>query len=394
LEPGKEGTLLFHETWAAPSEWAQTNLDIGYATGSPDEGVFVLWAKETRQYYGFDIDTGEYLWVTNSEHYMDSYQGTNYVIAYGNLYSVGYAGIVYCYDLTTGNTKWTYQIDDQYNEILWSNGWPSRIQFVTDGKIYFGMEEHSTVDPKPRGAPYVCLSADGEEVWRIDGGFRQTHWGGNSIIGDSIIAAMNTYDQRIYAIGKGATSITVSAPDSGVSVGLSATIKGSVMDVSPGTEDSTLTIRFPNGVPAISDEDMSVWMKYVYMQFEKPADATGVTVKIEAIDPSGNYQYIGTTTTDISGNYGFTFKPDSEGKYTIMATFEGSGGYYGSTTTTYMSVDPATSASTPITPEEPVDTTEPAAAETGFISTEIAIIAAVAVAAVIGVAAYFLLKRK
>lgn len=383
LEPGNEGDLIFKNTWTAPAIWASSNLDIGFATGSVEDGVFTIWVKETRQYYAFDINTGEYLWVTDSEHYMDSYAGTNRVIAYGKLFSVGYAGIVYCYDITTGNTEWTYLIDDEYNEILWSNGWPARIQFVTDGKIYLGMEEHSSVDPKPRGAPYICLSADGQEVWRIDGGFRQTHWGGNSIIGDSVIAAMNTYDQRIYAIGKGATSITVSAPDTGVAVGSSATLKGSVMDVSPGTKDADLSIRFPNGVPAISDGDMSEWMLYVYSQFEKPASATGVTVTLEAIDPNGNYQYLGTTTSDISGNYGFTFKPETQGKYTIMATFAGSGGYYGATTTTYMSVDPAASASTVINAEE-----------TGFITTEVAIVAAVAVAAVIGVAAYFFLKRK
>ena len=33
--------------------------------------------------------------------------------------------------------------------------------------------------------------------------FRDTRWGGNGIIGDSIIATMDTYDQRVYAIGKG-----------------------------------------------------------------------------------------------------------------------------------------------------------------------------------------------
>ncbi|MFZ7137937.1 MAG: PQQ-binding-like beta-propeller repeat protein [archaeon] len=393
LEPGHEGDLIFQNTWSAPAAWASSNLDIGFATGSIEDETYVIWVKETRRYYGFDINTGEYLWVTNSEHYMDSYAGTNRVIAYGKLFSVGYAGIVYCYDITTGDIEWTYLIDDEYNEILWSNGWPARIQFVTDGKLYIGMEEHSTVDPKPRGAPYVCLSADGEEIWRINGGFRQTHWGGNSIIGDSIIATMNTYDQKIYAIGKGATSITVNAPDSAVSVGSSATIKGSVIDVSPGTKDSALAIRFPNGVPAISDNDMSAWMKYVYMQFEKPSHATGVTVTLEAIDPNGNYQYIGTTTSDISGNYGFSFKPEIEGKYTIMATFSGSGGYYGSTTTTYMSVDPTTSASIPIDTEGHPDTSE-SATETAFISTEIAIVTTIVVAAIVGIAAYWFLRRK
>ena len=74
-----------------------------------------------------------------------------------------------------------------------------------------------------------------------------------------------------------------------------------------------------------------------------------------------------------------------------MATFEGSESYYGSFTTAYMTVDPAPVVSTPIDTDNP-DTTEPT--ETAFISTELAIIAAGAIAAVIGVAAYWMLKRK
>ena len=33
-------------------------------------------------------------------------------------------------------------------------------------------------------------------------------------MGDSIIAGLDTYDLQIYAMGKGPTAITVSAPDS------------------------------------------------------------------------------------------------------------------------------------------------------------------------------------
>jgi len=214
--------------------------------------------------------------------------------------------------------------------------------FITDGKIYMGHLEHSPVDPRPRGGPFLCLDAEtGDVVWRINGGFRQTHWGGKAIIGDSIIVTMNTYDQRIYAISKGPSKTTVTAPDVGVSLGSSIILRGSVMDVSPGTEDAALQMRFPNGVPAVSDESMSEWMLHVYMQFKKPEDVTGVPVKLEAIDPNGDYAYIGTATTDLSGNYGFSWKPDIEGQWTIMATFYGSEAYYSSTSTTYIKIDPA-----------------------------------------------------
>jgi len=386
LEYGKEGQLLFQNTWQAPGSWAEGSLDVSYCLSSAEDNVFVVWAKETRSYYGFSMSTGDFLWETGSQQYMDSYVGTNRAFADGNFYSVGYAGIVYCYDATTGNLKWEYTANDHYNEILWGNSWPLRIQFSTDGKIYIGMEEHSSVDPKPRGAPYFCLDTEtGDLVWRIDGGFRQNHWGGNSIIGDGIIAAMDSYDQRIYAIGKGPSATTLTAPDVGISLGSSAMLRGQVTDISPGTKEYALTARFPNGVPAVSDADMSEWMLYVYKQFSRPDDVSGVQVRLEAIDPNNNYQYIGTVTTDSYGFYSHSFDPELEGDYTIMASFEGSGAYYGSFAESAISVD-AASASTPIESNEP--------ASEAIISTEIAIIAAVVVAAVIGVAAYWILRRK
>ena len=73
---------------------------------------------------------------------------------------------------------------------------------------------------------------------------------------------------------------------------------------------------------------MSEWMLYVYKQRPKPAGATGVSVKIEAVDPNGNYQNLGTTTSDMYGNFGLALGADTEGTYMIMATFEGSGAYF------------------------------------------------------------------
>ena len=78
--------------------------------------------------------------------------------------------------------------------------------------------------------------------------FRDTRWGGNGVIGDSIIATMDTYDLRVYAIGKGPIALTVTAPDSGVTEGSDIVIKGTVTDISSGTQDYALAARFPNTV--------------------------------------------------------------------------------------------------------------------------------------------------
>ncbi|WNZ28636.1 MAG: PQQ-binding-like beta-propeller repeat protein [Candidatus Bathyarchaeota archaeon] len=407
LKSGDEGDVLFDETYNAPDYWFDANVTVsgamgGFVASSLEDGAIVLYIRELREHYGFSTETGRYIWgPTPSEHYLNALEDSPANvrhIAYGKLYSASIGGLVYCYDVLTGDVEWTYQVTDPYSEMLWSNNWWVKPMFITDGKIYVAHTEHSAVDPRPRGAPFVCLDAlTGEEIWRIDGAFRTTRWGGRAIIGDSIIVGMDTYDQQIYAIGKGPSALTAQAPSSGVTVGSSAQITGTIMDVSPGTQDISLTTRFPNGVPAISDEDMSAWMLHVYKQFAMPEDIEGVEVILFAIDPSGHYMDISRTISDAYGNWALAFKPEMEGTYQIYATFQGSGAYYGSTTTTYLTVDPAPAVSAPIEPEEPVDVETPVETQepaTSFITTEIAIIAAVAVAAVIGVAAYWFLKRK
>jgi hypothetical protein len=71
-------------------------------------------------------------------------------------------------------------------------------------------------------------------------------------------------------------------------------------------------------------------MLYVYKQFECPVNAAGVEVLLSVLDANGNYRTIGTTTSDANGKYSFDWTPDIAGKYTVYATFLGSGGYYGS----------------------------------------------------------------
>jgi hypothetical protein len=69
LEPGKQGTLLYNTSWTPP----QTDLFIAWGDAGLSEGVFTLWAKETRQSFGFNLDTGAYLWDTESQPYLDTF---------------------------------------------------------------------------------------------------------------------------------------------------------------------------------------------------------------------------------------------------------------------------------------------------------------------------------
>ena len=351
LKPGQEGQLLFQNTWNAPPEWAEGNLTTsgfagGWVSWSLEDKVGIMYIKETREHYGFSLETGKYLWgPTEPQHYLDSIDDSvadvrN--IAFGKFYSASVGGVVYCYDVQTGERLWKYEADDPYTEILWSNNWWLKPVAFTDGKAYFGHTEHSANMPFPRGAPFVCLNATtGEVIWRVNGMFRQTRWGGRAVMGDSVIATMDTYDQQVWAIGKGPSALTVSAPDMGVPFGSSVMIRGTVMDVSPGTKSDRLTLRFPNGVAAVSDASMSDWMLYVYKQFERPMSATGVEVTISVVDANGNYREIGKTTSSSDGVFTLAWAPDVPGKYNVYASFAGSAGYYPSSAETAFVVDEA-----------------------------------------------------
>jgi hypothetical protein len=152
---------------------------------------------------------------------------------------------------------------------------------------------------------------------------------------------MNTYDQQVTAIGKGPSATTVSAGPKTSVLGDSVVIEGTVTDVSPGTKQTEITLRFPTGVPAVSDDSMNEWMKYVYAQFPRPTDITGVKVTLSVLDANDNYREIGTTTADSDGFYSLHWTPDIEGKYTVYASFDGSKSYYPSHATTAFAVDPA-----------------------------------------------------
>jgi len=345
LKQGEEGQVLFNESWVPPSDWITGNQSISWAAWSAEDKVGILWSKELRQHYGVSLETGEMIWgPSDSQYYLDQYEGTmltSHLIAYGRLYASGVAGILYCYNVTTGDLLWTYEARDPYTESPFSSNWWLGITFITAGKLYVGSAEHSGNQPLPRGAPFLCLNATtGDVIWRADGLFRQTGWGGLAIIGDSIIATMDTYDQRMYAIGRGASQTEAWIQKDVITQGNSVIIQGRVTDVSPGTEDSNLRVRFSDGVPAVSDESMNDWMLYIYKQFPRPEDVEGVKVFLKIQDPNGDW-YSTYVTTDSNGRFSHMWSPDIAGEYHVTAMFEGSKSYYPSEATTVFGVDQA-----------------------------------------------------
>jgi outer membrane protein assembly factor BamB len=368
LKPGQEGQLLWKKDYPAPPG----NQTIQIGPMSIDDGVFIIRNKETLSFYAYDLDTGNMLWGPSKPVESWMMYGSIADIAYGKLYVTGWSGVVHCYDLKTGNQEWEFSLGATGLETVYPN-WPvgsGAGMTIADEKIYVTTGEHSHTQPLYRAWVMHCIDAKtGEGIWNI------TDLSSAPALADGYAVTLNDMDGRIYGFGKGQTAITIDAPLTAVPLGSSVMIRGTVTDQSPGAKDT----------PAIADESMKEWMEYLYMQKQMPMSAKGVEVKLEALDPNMNFYEIGTVTSDTSSMFKLMWKPPVPGEYTIIATFEGSDSYFSSFAETAIGVDEAPSPSTPIEPEP---------TETPLITTEIAIIAAVVVACIIGIVAFFALRKR
>ena len=340
--------------------------------------------RDNLRFYGFNLDTGEYKWTTEPESYLqyyDKWYGPMH--AYGMFYSERMSGQTIAYDIQTGKEVWNFNCSDPYSEILWSENFPTMFHFATDGKLYLSYAEHSP-NLNARGAPMVCLNATtGEEIWRIS--WFGVWWGGTCVIGDSTMAGLNAgYDNRIYSFGKGASATTVAASPKTSMNGDKILVEGYVTDIAPGTTDYDVAARFPNGVPAVSDASMTDFMQYVYMQYPRPTNTTGVDVTISVVDPNNNLYEVATATSDENGFYKCTFTPEVSGDYTVVATFAGTKSYWGSNAETAITVDDAPQATT-----APV--VEKSQVETYFMPAVIAIIVAIAL---VGIVMVLMLRKR
>ena len=334
VSPGNEGNMVFTKTETLP----ESGLTLVYCDTIPENDVLIISAKENIKYYAFSLTTGDLKWDTEPEGYLafyDKWYGPAY--GYGKFFTGRVSGVVTCYDLETGEVEWTYDVLDKYHEGTWGSNHQIEYHFLADGKICLSYGEHSPINPLPRGGPLVVLDVEnGTVIWELS--WANNWWGGHVMIGDSTMVGLNAYDNRLYAMGKGPSSTTVSIQNDVISLGSSVMIKGTVMDVSPGTEQTALQLRFPNGLPAVADESMTDWMQYAYMQYERPEDAEGVEVFLKIQDPNGDY-YSATVTTDENGVFSHMWAPAIVGEYKVTAMFEGSESYFASQATTSFGVD-------------------------------------------------------
>ena len=373
LKANSIGSVLWSKTYQ-PEPGNNTRLITDW---DPDNGVFIFADKETMTHSGYSLDNGNQLWgpTVLTDDFTTDY---NYMAigleraAYGKLYYAGYAGILYCYDTTTGDLLWTYGNGGEGNSTLSGfvtpyGRYPIFVSVIADGKVYLDTTEHSPNSPLYKGAEYRCINAtDGTELWTIlDYGNQM--YGGQAAVADGYLTTLNSYDSQIYCFGKGPSAMTIDAPTTAIQLGQSLVIRGTVTDIAAGATQIEQAGRFPSGVPVVSDASMGAWMEYVYMQKPRPTDTTGVPVTISVMDANGNYREIGSPMTN-DGFFTLNWTPDIVGQYSVYASFAGSESYWPSHAITSFAVDPA--AATPAPTEQPIQS----AADMYFVPATVAMV--------------------
>jgi hypothetical protein len=262
-------------------------------------------------------------------------------IAYGKLFVAGYLGHVVAFDLYNGTKLWQYAAPTDMSVFKY---YTLMLGGAADNKLYVGTHEHSADTPLFKGNRLRVFDVDSGDIIFTMVGWPHPR---TMAFADGELIYWNNYDGQIYALGKGPTQMTVSAPDTAAPLGATVNIKGTITDISAGTQQSEQAARFPNGVAAVSDEAQSQWMEYVYMQKERPTNTTGVEVALSVVDANGNYRDIGTTTSN-DGFFSFNWKPDITGQFTVYASFAGSESYWPTHAVSSFTVDEAAATTAPV----------------------------------------------
>jgi len=345
---GQVGSITWMKTYNPPPN----NVTVLYGGVDRDSRVFLEVYKEEMRYLGYNLDSGEKIWgpvepQTDFDYYGNDFGGNLVAqMADGKLYSVGMAGILYCRDSKTGQLLWTYGNGGAGNSTYAGfNGgygtYPTYITAIGNGVVYMETTEHTILNPIFKGCLARAVNAtDGTEIWTLSS---YTGGGGSTTsyaIADGYATWFNGYDNSIYVVGRGPSAMTVDAPKSGIALGSSVVLSGTVIDIAAGTTQQQQATKFPHGVPVSSDASMTDWMAYVYQQKPMPTAFTGVDIQLYVVDSNGNYRQIGSSKTDQNGYYSVTWKPDISGDYRVYASFAGTNGYWPTNAETSFTVDP------------------------------------------------------
>jgi len=354
-----DGSLLWITNRTGGIYQPYTRLAFPCATN----GIYVETNQNTFKMAAYSDATGTQLWTTNLDVPLADGNMPNTYDAYGlvtipdsllnTMYVWGLGGDVWAVNLTDGSIIWiwsTYQINGPAGTESPYGTYP--IWVFADhamagqgaGTILYLSEGHEYNPPLFHGALELALNVtSGKLVWS-NLGFDDT----GTEVTDGVLTTFNAYDGQVYAYAQGPSRTTVSAPQIGVTTKTPIVISGTVTDVSAGASQEVVKADFPNGLPCVSDDSMRGLMEAAYEQQPLPTNLTGVPVTLYVLDSNNNYRSIGTTTSDGSGFYSYTWTPDITGDYTIYAVFAGTNGYYGSSAEAhiYASAPPATPAPT------------------------------------------------
>jgi outer membrane protein assembly factor BamB len=388
---GAIGQVMWWNTVAQPAGNITT---ISYAGADAKAGYFCESYRQTQQFVGFSLRTGAKLWTGEPQAPLDYYGSTgpgtiSNVVAYGRIYSSAYSGILYCYDMATGQVLWTYGNGGVGNNTRSGfevpGPYPTFIQAIGTGVVYTVTTEHTFETPIYKGALARAINAtDGSEIWTLSAATGE-FTGESYAIADGYSVFMNSYDQQIYTVGRGPSQTTVQAGPKTTTMGNTVVIEGIVTDISAGTNQNEQAARFPAGVPVSSDASMTEWMGYIYQQQPCPTNFKGVDVTISVVDANGNYRVIGTATTDTTGYYSYVWQPDISGQYNVFATFEGTKGYWPSSQETSFNIQDAAATATP------APTPAPSMADLYFLPAIIGVIVAIIV---VGAVTVLMISKK
>ena len=155
IKEQNRGQIIWTKNINAPTG----NQTRAFGPYDPSARVFTFFDKETISYTGYSMDTGEKLWgPTPSENPWNYYSGaggamTTSAAAEGKLYSTGYSGILYCYDIKTGNLLWNYTASSGLETPY--SGYPLGISGI--GRQNLPAITNTSIAPYWRGAKMRCL---------------------------------------------------------------------------------------------------------------------------------------------------------------------------------------------------------------------------------------------
>jgi hypothetical protein len=273
---GEDGSILWTKV---RDEGTWEEISGGWAM-SVENDAYVLMRKETKQLYAYSVSTGDKLWESEPRESFWGIYPRGPAFAYDKAIWASYDGIIWAHDARTGDLEWEWGPVDAGLETPYGHYPFIGCITVADGKIMIPTNEHSADVPLYRGEKMYVIDADsGDTLWSALGWWQWPIAAGGYVLGP------NGYDGKLYTFGKGPSATTVAASPKVTIHGNSVIIEGTVIDISPGSQQNAVAMNFPNGLPCVSDASMSKWMEYVYMQQAKPENVEGVEVFLKIQDP-------------------------------------------------------------------------------------------------------------